>query len=177
MIGEGLERRRKSEISFGPPRNFTSSALNYNTTQDSTVLVRDRRFWGRRILRSGWDVYGGMPHTRILWDIAAVLDPPIERALIRPLSAPNELARLWAELGFLDVEQTSLLIRTEFSCFGDYWLPFTRGEGPPGQFAASLSDTARSALQEHMRRAYLVSLPDRPRSFACVAWAGGTVPA
>jgi hypothetical protein len=39
----------------------------------------------------------------------------------------------------------------EFSCFDDYWLPFTRSEGPPGQFVASLSDTARSALQEHVR--------------------------
>jgi hypothetical protein len=63
----------------------------------------------------------------------------------------------------LNVEQTSLLIRMEFSYFDDYWLPFTRGEGPPGQFFASLSDTARSALQEHVQRAYLVSLPDGPR--------------
>jgi hypothetical protein len=107
-----------------------------------------------------------------------VLDPSIERPLIRQLSKPNEMSALWRELGFLDVEQTSLLIRMEFSCFDDYWLPFTRGEGPPGQFVASLSDTARSALQEHVRRAYLVSLPDGPRSFACVAWAcRGTVPA
>ena len=124
-----------------------------------------------------WDAYGGMLHSRMLWDIAAVLDPSIERPLIRQLSKPNEMSALWRELGFLDVEQTRLLIRMEFSCFDDYWLPFTRGEGPPGQFVASLSDTARSALQEHVRRAYLVSLPDGPRSFACVAWAcRGTVP-
>ena len=101
----------------------------------------------RRVVRPGgtvtaavWDAYGGMLHTRILWDIAAVLDPSIERPLIRPLSKPNEMSALWRELGFLDVEQTSLLIRMEFSCFDDYWLPFTRGEGPPGQFVAGLSD-------------------------------------
>jgi hypothetical protein len=95
----------------------------------------------------------------------------------RPLSKPNEMSALWRELGFLDVEQTSLLIRMEFSCFDDYWLPFTRGEGPPGQFVAGLSDAARSTLTEHLRRAYLANLPDGPRSFACVAWAcRGTVP-
>jgi hypothetical protein len=85
--------------------------------------------------------------------------------------------RCGASFGFLDVEQTSLLIRMEFSCFDDYWLPFTRGEGPPGQFVAGLSDAARSTLTEHLRRAYLANLPDGPRSFACVAWAcRGTVP-
>src|ERR1700680_4359616 len=53
----------------------------------------------------------------------------------------------------------------------------TRGEGPPGQFVAGLSNAARSTLTEHLRRAYLANLPDGPRSFACVAWAcRGTVP-
>jgi len=70
----------------------------------------------------------GTPHTRLIWDIAGVLDPSIERPLIRPLSAPKELATLWAELGLRDVEQTSLLIRAELSCFDDYWLPSPRGK-------------------------------------------------
>jgi hypothetical protein len=88
------------------------------------------------------------------------------------------MSTLWRELGFVDVEQTSLLIRMEYSSFDDYWLPFTRGEGPPGQFVAGLSDAARSTLAEHVRRAYLSHLPDGPRSFACVAWAcRGTVSA
>jgi len=160
-------------------RAFSMLVLQF--IPDATRAVTEMR----RVVRPGgavtaavWDAYGGMLHSRMLWDIAAVLDPCIERPLIRQLSKPNEMSALWRELGFLDVEQTSLLIRMEFSCFDDYWLPFTRGEGPPGQFVASLSDTTRSALQEHVRRAYLVSLPDGPRSFACVAWAcRGTVPA
>jgi SAM-dependent methyltransferase len=131
---------------------------------------------GGTVTAAVWDVYGGTPHTRLIWDIAGVLNPSIDRPLIRPLSAPNELAKLWAELGFLDVEQTSLLIRADFSCFNDYWLPFTKGEGPPGLFVAGLAEATRSALKEHLRLAYLANLPDGLRSFVCVAWAcRGTV--
>jgi hypothetical protein len=139
----------------------------------------------RRVVRPGgmvtaavWDNYGGQPHIRLIFDIAAVLDPSIERKfLFRPLTAPDEMATLWRELGLRDVEQTSLVIRMEFACFDDYWTPFTKGEGPPGQFVASLSASARATLADHLRRAYLADRPDGLRSFACVAWAcRGTVP-
>ena len=87
------------------------------------------------------------------------------------------MANLWRDLGFVDVEQTSLLIRMEFSDFHDYWWPLT-SEGPLAQFVAGLSAAARATLTEHVRRAYLANLLDGPRSFACVAWAcRGTVPA
>jgi ubiquinone/menaquinone biosynthesis C-methylase UbiE len=137
----------------------------------------------RRVVQPGgtvtaavWDAYGGTPHTRLVWDISAVLDPSIERPLFRPLSQPHEMANLWRDLSFLDVEQTSLLIRMEFSGFDDYWLPLT-SEGPVAQFVAGLSASTRATLTEHVRRAYVANLPDGPRSFACVAWAcRGTVP-
>ncbi len=139
----------------------------------------------RRVVRPGgavtaavWDSFGGQPHVRLVFDIAAVLDPTVERKhLLRPLTAPNEMAALWRELGLLEVEQTSLPIRMEFACFDDYWTPFTQGEGPPGQLVASLSGPTRAALTDHVRRAYLAHKPDGLRSFACVAWAcRGIVP-
>lgn len=138
----------------------------------------------RRVVRPGgtvtaavWDEYGGLPHYRMLVDVAATLDPSVERRLFLPLTAPDEMAKLWRHLGMLDVEQTSLLIRMEFSSFDDYWLPFTKGEGPPGKLIASLSEPMRVTLRDHMRRAYIANRPDGPRSFACVAWAcRGTVP-
>jgi hypothetical protein len=139
----------------------------------------------RRVVRPGgtvtaavWDDFSGLPHVRLLWDIAAVLDPTIERPLFRPLSALNEMEGVWREVGLVDVEQTSLLIRMEFSCFDDYWSPFLAGEGPHGQLVVGLSDVMRTTLQGHVRGAYLANRPDGPRSFACVAWAcRGIVPA
>lgn len=131
---------------------------------------------GGMITAAVWDEYGGLPHYRMLVDIAATLDPSVERRLFLPLTAADEMAKLWRDLGLRDVEQTSLLIRMEFDCFDDYWRPFTTGEGPPGRLVASLSETRRAELEDHTRRAYIANRPDGPRSFACVAWAcRGTV--
>ena len=131
----------------------------------------------QRVVRPGgtvtaavWDSFSGMPHVRIMWDIAATLDPTVKPPLLRSLSAPGEMLTVWRDLGLLDVEQTSLLIRMEFSCFDDYWSPFATGEGPPGQFIASLPDATRAILRDHLRRAYLANRPDGLRSFVCVAW-------
>jgi SAM-dependent methyltransferase len=134
---------------------------------------------GGRVTAAVWDSFSGLPFARMMWDTAAVLHPAAKqpRALFRSLDAPDEMAILWRRLGFLDVEQTSLLFRMQFGSFDDYWLPLTKGEGPPGQFVAGLSASERAELMEHLRRAYLANRPDGPRSFAAVAWAcRGTVP-
>jgi SAM-dependent methyltransferase len=140
----------------------------------------------RRVVRPGgtvcaavWDAYGGMLHSRIMWNIAAVLHPeaPQPHALLRGLDGPSELAALWQSLGLVQVEQTSLLIRMDFESFDDYWHPFTTGEGPTGHFVANLGATDRETLTGHVRRAYLANRPDGARSFVAVAWAvRGEVP-
>jgi len=140
----------------------------------------------RRVVRPGgtiaaavWDSFGGLPHIRMLWDTAAGLDPSAAdaRALFRPLNSPGGMAELWRRIDLGKVEETSLVVRAEFSDFEDYWRPFLSGDGPPGQFVTGLSDRARDRLKLHLRRAYESNRPDGPRSFVAVAWAcKGIVP-
>jgi ubiquinone/menaquinone biosynthesis C-methylase UbiE len=134
---------------------------------------------GGTVTAAVWDNFGEPYIGRLIAHIAAVLDPSVDRnRLTQPLTVANEMAELWRELGFWQVEQTSLMIRMEYSCFDDAWTPFTRGEGPVGQLIASLSDNIRAALTDHLRNAYLSGCPDGPRSIPCVAWAcRETVPA
>ena len=176
-----FERADACALPF-PDRSFDRafSLLVLQFVPDSARAVAEMR----RVVRPGgtvaaavWDDFGGLPHMRMLFDIASVLDRSIKRPYFRPLSAPGEMASLWQAAGFSGVEQTSLLIRMEFASFDDYWSPFTTGEGPPGQLLASLTEAARTTLQDHVRHAYLAGEPDGPRSFAAVAWAcRGTVP-
>src|SRR5215470_12844474 len=63
----------------------------------------------RRVTRSGgvvaaafWDSPGGTPHQRMLWDIAATLDPAAaearDRNMSREVYAPGVLARMFVEV-------------------------------------------------------------------------------
>jgi SAM-dependent methyltransferase len=138
----------------------------------------------RRVVKPGgtvtaavWDAYGGLPNITMIMRTATVLDPTFMWPSLRALNVSDGLANAWHEHGLIDVRQTSLLIRMEFSCFEDYWASIT-GEGPAAQFVGGLSDSFRAKLIEHVRRAYCANQSDGPRSFPCVAWAcRGTVPA
>jgi ubiquinone/menaquinone biosynthesis C-methylase UbiE len=105
---------------------------------------------GGTIAAAVWDGYGGVPYIRLVWDIAAVIDPSLERTLFRPLNAPNELADAWRAAGLTDVEQTSLLIRMDFASFEDYWRPLI-SEGPVSQLVAKLSEATREALTDQVK--------------------------
>src|ERR1044071_1725195 len=131
------------------------------TVRDMCRVVRP----GGTVLAAVWDNYRGQPHIRmLLWDIAGVLDPDLDRPLCRSMNAAGEMANLWQEIGLPDVEQTSLMMRAGFSCFDDYWSPFALGEGPHDQLVVRLSEDARTTLREDLRRAYLANRSDGPRS-------------
>lgn len=159
-------------------RAYSSLVLHF--VPDAARAVAEMQ----RVVRPGgivvaavWDNYGGQLFTRILWDIAGVLDPTLERPYFRPLNGPGEMAEAWRSVGLQDVEETSLTIRMEFESFEDYWAPFATGEGPHGQYVVGLPEGARETLKQHVRRAYVGNRPDGPRSMASVAWAcRGTVP-
>ena len=84
-----------------------------------------------------WDHLGGMSGMRMFWDTVAMLD---ERAgamrshyCFQPMMQPGEMRDAFVEHGLAEVEQTSLMIRMEYSSFDDYWAPFAAGEGPLGK--------------------------------------------
>src|SRR5438477_10895597 len=82
----------------------------------------------RRVTRPGgvaaaafWDTPGGTPHQRMFWDTAAALDDSAgsarDNTLSRPVYAPGALERMWAEAGFVEIDQRSLMIRMDFADF------------------------------------------------------------
>src|SRR5260221_312514 len=79
---------------------------------------------GGRVVAAVWDTFGGMPQARLIWDIAAVLDPAVEPPLFRPMTAPGEMAQACCAQGSVAVEQTSLGIRRELMSLSAYWSPY-----------------------------------------------------
>lgn len=143
----------------------------------------------RRVVRPGgvvaaavWDHLGGMPGMRMVWDTVAALDEDARRQrgvyFFQPMMRPDEMKQCFIEQGLLDVQQTSLLIRMDYTSFDDFWAPIAGGEGPVGKYVAGLDPARRAAADAAVRAAYEGGQPDGPRSFAAVAWAcRGVVPA
>ena len=142
----------------------------------------------RRVARPGavvaaatWDARGGLVANRMFLDTAAMLDPQAaelrQRSFTRPMTRPGELGAAWREGGLVDVAETALAIRMEFSDFADYWRPFEGQDGPPAQYVATLAPEPRERLRQAVRAAYLDGEPEGPRSYAAIAWAvRGRVP-
>jgi len=142
----------------------------------------------RRVVRPGgvvaaavWDHLGGMPGMRMMVDTVAALSEGgrrlRERYCFQPMMQPGEMKQTFLEQGLVDVAETQLMIRMDYQSFDDFWAPIAAGEGPLGQYVATLDDTERARIDAAVRDAYQAGRPDGPRSFANVAWAcRGTVP-
>jgi len=139
----------------------------------------------RRVVRPGgtvaaavWDLQGGMPNMRMVWDTMVALDATVaplrDEAYWRPMTRPNEMWEAWSGAGLLDVEQTSLMIRMEYEAFRDFWAPIDAGEGPLGKHVTSLECTNRVALAAAVRAAYEAGHGDGRRSLrdSCVGVQG-----
>jgi ubiquinone/menaquinone biosynthesis C-methylase UbiE len=143
----------------------------------------------RRVAKPGsvvaaavWDARGGFVANRLFFDTAAALDPNAgerrARNYTRPMTRPGELAKAWRDAGFIDVVETTIGIRMEFSSFADYWTPYTGKEGPAAEYVSTLSGAERARLRQAVEAAYLDGEADGPRSYAALAWAvRGTTPA
>jgi hypothetical protein len=75
--------------------------------------------------------------------------------------------------GLQDVRAGVLTAHAEYADFDDFWLPFTAGVGPAGQYLVALPPERQEAVREACR----ASLPDGPFTLEARAWfARGTVP-
>jgi ubiquinone/menaquinone biosynthesis C-methylase UbiE len=142
----------------------------------------------RRVVRPGgvvaaavWDHYGGMSGMRMVLDSLAPLDDAAVRLrseyCFKPMMVPGEMRDAFVAAGLLDVEETSITVRMDYTSFDDFWAPIAAGEGPLGKYVASLDSVKRSPADKVVRAAYECGKPDGPRSFASIAWAcKGSVP-
>jgi len=114
----------------------------------------------------------------LFWEECVRLDPGAEEKAQRPkvCNQIGQLSELWRATGFEGVEEITLEMRTDFTCFDDFWLPYTKGVGPQGMYVASLSPERREVLRDALRKR-LVGDRDRPFSLRAAALAvRGTVP-
>jgi len=152
------------------------SLLAINFIPDPAQAVREMT----RVTRPGgvvaaavWDYDAGMEMLRLFWDEAVAGDPALfardERNM--PLCRRGELAELWRASLLQNVEEQPLTIELAFRSFDDYWLPFLGGQGPAGAHVASLSTTARAALESRLRGRLLGERQDGPFALQARAWA------
>jgi ubiquinone/menaquinone biosynthesis C-methylase UbiE len=92
-------------------------------------------------------------NTRINLAIARYV-PPLAEAATRVFSLGDEkkLRSLFEAAAFRDVEITTKSYRFVLPSFDAYFKPFEQGAGSPGQAFVSLSENARHAVREEVRR-------------------------
>jgi SAM-dependent methyltransferase len=160
----------------------TLSALVLNFIPDTEKAVREMMRVtkpGGTVAGSLWDMRGGLPHLRMVYDIAAAIDEEAahwrNRFLAAPGVRPGALAELWRRVGMADVEEATLTVRIQFQAFADLWEPAVTAP-IQGAYLRAISEEQRQRVRAKVESAYLCGDPDGPRSFAATAWAvKGTV--
>jgi SAM-dependent methyltransferase len=147
--------------------------------QPSTAASEMRRVTriGGTVAACTWD-RTGQEMSDLFWEECVRLDPGAEEKAQRPkvCNQVGQLSVLWRATGFEAVDEITLEMQTDFTCFDDFWLPYTKGVGPQGLYVASLSRKRREGLGGALRKR-LVGDRDRPFSLRAAALAvRGTVP-
>lgn len=125
-----------------------------------------------------WDYGEGMQMLRLFWDAAKTLDKDaakIDEAVRFSLCSERGLESVFLECGLQNVMSKAITVATTFSSFDDYWEPFLGGVGSAPSYVATLGDTVRERLKEHLRIRLPIS-DDGTISLTARAWAArGTV--
>ena len=130
----------------------------------------------RRVTRPGgtiaaavWNSGGGMPHQRLFWDTAAMLDPAAaalrDHTFNRLMTRRGQLAQAFEQEGLAAVEESATTIWMDFTGFEDFWAPIAAGEGTLGKYVAGLGGDAAKSLKSSLTNAFGTG----PREFACTA--------
>jgi SAM-dependent methyltransferase len=129
--------------------------LNFVPKPDRMILEMARTVRpGGQIAVYLWDYAERMDLMRYFWDAAVALNPgaaPLDEGLRFPLCRPKPLRDLFEGIGLSEVNVRANDVPTVFRDFEDYWSPFLGGQGPAPGYAASLSESDRSALRERVR--------------------------
>jgi SAM-dependent methyltransferase len=139
-------------------RDIVVSGLMLNFVPDKATALAEMK----RAARAGgtialyvWDYPGGgVEFMREFWSAAAALDPAASDLMENrrfPYCTPEGLADLAKGAGFGPVECTAIEAPTLFKDFGDYWHPFTLGQGPAPGYCAKLDPASRQRLKERLQ--------------------------
>ena len=112
-----------------------------------------------------WDHARGNGPVTMFWTAARALDATEEAESTMPGVQEGHLAQLFSSAG-LSTEESTLSVEAHFDSFDDWWLPYTKGVGPAGEYVNKLDDEHREALRA--KAAEL--LPDGPFTLPAQAW-------
>jgi SAM-dependent methyltransferase len=127
----------------------------------------------RRVTRPGgtvgacvWDHGGGQGPLSLFWRAVHDLDPDATGEADRAGTHEGQLVELAAAAGLTDVEAGTVSVTVGFQDLDDWWVPFTLGVGPVGDYVRGLDDDRRAALREHCGEL----LPPAPFTVTGSAW-------
>jgi SAM-dependent methyltransferase len=112
-----------------------------------------------------WDHARGNGPVTMFWSAVKTLDPVEEAESTLPGVREGHLAELFSSAG-LSPQETTLSVEPRFENFDDWWLPYTKGVGPAGEYVKKLDDAGR----ERLREAAAELLPDGPFTLPATAW-------
>ncbi|MBO0867743.1 MAG: class I SAM-dependent methyltransferase [Micromonosporaceae bacterium] len=156
--------------------DLTAAGLVVNFAADPAALLAEMvrvTVPGGTVAGYVWDYAGRMRMLRMFWEVAAQLRPDdswADEGRRFPLCRPEPLRELWGAAGLTGVEAEPVDMTMEYRDFDDYWLPFLGGQGPAGEYVASLPERRRIALREVLR-ARLPGGPDGSIRLSGRVWA------
>lgn len=120
-----------------------------------------------------WDHAGERGPLSPFWRAVRRLDPTARDESGLAGARQGHLVELFTAAGLREPRETTLTVGVAFSTFEDWWLPYTHGVGPAGEYVAGRTE----AEQEELRRHCAELLPPAPFELSATAWcATATVP-